>query len=142
MSYVHIPIRKSSSDRLNYLDVAKGIGILLVVLGHHLSGFDLLTTWIYSFHMPIFFIISGWLYSHKRPGDNIRAFAAKKSRSLLYPYVVFSVLVLAWKYLLYFLLDTAPEEGFREIWLKTVSTYGYHALWFLPTLFCQRTFFT
>lgn len=126
---------KQPSGRLEYLDIAKGIGILLVVLGHHLSGFDRLTAWIYSFHMPLFFVISGWLYSHKRPNDSMWAFATKKAKSLLYPYVVFSILILVWKYTLYFLLGSVPEEGFREIWLKTVTAYGYHALWFLPVLF-------
>ena len=45
-------------------------GIILVVLGH--SGFEdpfiaeklrWLDTWIYMFHMPLFFFISGYLYS-------------------------------------------------------------------------------
>ncbi len=51
------------SQRLEYMDVAKGIAILLVILGHH----DLppvLYDWIYSFHMPLFFIVSGYFW-HK-----------------------------------------------------------------------------
>lgn len=46
--------------RLEYIDIARGIGIVLVVLGHCLSQLDGgLRTFIYSFHMPLFFCI-GW----------------------------------------------------------------------------------
>lgn len=49
--------------RLEYLDAAKGLGILLVILGHIYAwnpniNRKILVTWIYSFHMPLFFIVS------------------------------------------------------------------------------------
>ena len=56
-----------SSKRLNYLDYAKGIGILLVVLGHIYNNNTKL--WIYSFHMPLFFIISGYLLEYNKTYD-------------------------------------------------------------------------
>ncbi len=46
--------------RLNYIDVAKGIGMLLVVIGH--CSNTIANQYIYSFHMPLFFIITGILY--------------------------------------------------------------------------------
>ena len=52
-------------ERLDYIDRAKGMLIILVVIGHiWQSGvvFDL----IYTFHMPAFFVISGILFSHTR----------------------------------------------------------------------------
>lgn len=49
------------SKRIEYLDVAKGLGILFIVLGHSKLP-DILLSWIYSFHVPLFFIISGYLY--------------------------------------------------------------------------------
>lgn len=45
------------TKRIEALDVAKGIGIILVIIGHLSSSY--LHDWIYSFHMPLFFIISG-----------------------------------------------------------------------------------
>jgi len=46
-----------------WVDVAKGMGILLVVLGH-VIGLPLpIRKYIYSFHMPLFFFISGYLYN-------------------------------------------------------------------------------
>ena len=41
-------------------DVMKGIGILLMMLGH-IPVEGMVYKWIYSFHMPMFFLISGYL---------------------------------------------------------------------------------
>lgn len=49
--------------RIREYDVAKGIGIFLVIIGHNFSqGYT--HQFIYSFHMPLFLIISGALLSH------------------------------------------------------------------------------
>ena len=58
--------------RDDLLDIAKDIGIMLVVLGHTLQGFytdfdnNLAFRLIYSFHMPLFFFISGAVLSLKK----------------------------------------------------------------------------
>ena len=41
------------------IDIAKGIGIFLVVLGHFTVFASPLYHYIYLFHMPLFFFISG-----------------------------------------------------------------------------------
>lgn len=51
------------------IDAAKGIAIILVVLGHVCTGIPWLVKWIYSFHMPLFFMISGYLREGKEYGD-------------------------------------------------------------------------
>ena len=48
------------SNRNLLVDVAKGIGIVLVVLGH--SGIEFGHYLIYMFHMPLFFFLSGMLH--------------------------------------------------------------------------------
>ena len=60
-----------SGKRLDYLDLAKGIGILIVMLGHfpfygepHIS--IQLYDFIFSFHMPLFFIITGIIFGYSR----------------------------------------------------------------------------
>ena len=52
------------TKRIEWIDIAKGIGIILVVIGH-ISQIEVLNDIIYSFHMPLFFIISGYLYKRK-----------------------------------------------------------------------------
>jgi fucose 4-O-acetylase-like acetyltransferase len=68
--------------------VAKGLGILLVILGHSLRN-DVMPSgavnWvIYSFHMPAFFMLSGYVYSAKP--------LTKRVRRLLIPYAVFTLI--------------------------------------------------
>ena len=54
------------SDKRNaVIDIAKGIGIILVILGHLAIPGDLLCTFIYTFHMPLFFFLSGCVMSSK-----------------------------------------------------------------------------
>ena len=45
----------SRAERLSWLDVLKGIGIILVVIGHVYSNRTVFN-WLYSFHMPLFFL--------------------------------------------------------------------------------------
>jgi fucose 4-O-acetylase-like acetyltransferase len=76
-------------------DFSRGILILLMIYGHvgrlgTLSDLgNNIVTWIYTFHMPIFFLISGSFFYRtlRKPV----AFG-KFMRSLLVPYFVFSIL--------------------------------------------------
>jgi len=57
------------AKRIAYLDVAKGIGILLVVLGHKYIKGSLpgLGKFIFSFHLPFFFLLSGMFFKPDYP---------------------------------------------------------------------------
>lgn len=70
----------SSTERVNFLDIAKGILIILVVIGHSNYSY---TQYIYWFHMPAFFIISGVL--HIQPKD-LGDFLRKRIFSLFFKY--------------------------------------------------------
>ncbi|MDR5790074.1 acyltransferase family protein [Caballeronia sp. LP003] len=48
------------------IDAARGIGIVLVVLGHAIGLPEWLFRVIYSCHMPLFFFLSGYLFNGKR----------------------------------------------------------------------------
>lgn len=86
-------------DRLIELDIFKGLAILLVVCGHVISKnwIDAIDknpvyTWIYSFHMPLFFFISGFLVNYTYNGDLFNTIR-KKVRCLLIPYFVWSLIL-------------------------------------------------
>lgn len=70
------------------LDIAKGIAIYSVVLGHLDTG--LKGQIIYLFHMPFFFIISG--YFHQLDHQEGR-YLRKKAVSLLIPYFVYLLIL-------------------------------------------------
>lgn len=76
-------------DRLDYVDVAKGLGIFIVVIGHCLTYAGLWSTrlfwYIYAFHMPFWFVISGFLYKRKDPSSYI----TNKVVSLIVPYIAY-----------------------------------------------------
>ena len=53
-------IFSNMANRIDWIDVAKGLAIILVVAGH--AGFPILVEGaIYSFHMPLFFMTSGFV---------------------------------------------------------------------------------
>ena len=85
--------------RLKYLDIARGIGILLIVLCHILDYNDPINIYICSFNVPIFFIISGCIYSNKEKKISFKDNLIKRSK-LLIPYVVFSIYHIITRYLL------------------------------------------
>lgn len=70
--------------RLEWVDAAKGIGILLVVIAHIWTRGPLHDA-IYTFHMPLFFLLSGY-GAQPRP---IGAFARGHARAMLIPYIAF-----------------------------------------------------
>ena len=124
-------------------------GIVLVVLGH--SGFEetiiqeklhFLHSWIYSFHMPLFFLISGFLYSLTN-SDFLKIptlkFLKKKTTRLLVPYLVLGVLLFVIKFAFSGLSHASRSfsvAGFFAMFVNTgypSSTMGY--LWYVFTLF-------
>lgn len=133
------------NKRLEYIDTAKGIGIIFVVLNHHLLGAEyLLTNWITSFHMPLFFMITGYLFAYKNDfNKSVRKIIVKKAKGLMYPYFTLSIVVILWNFFFYSVLfpTFSTENTIIEIILLTITTYGYHALWFIPCLFYSSVIF-
>jgi fucose 4-O-acetylase-like acetyltransferase len=89
--------------RITWVDYAKGVGILLVVFGHTLRGlhssriiadsssFHSVDSWIYSFHMPLFFLLSG-LFAERRVERSAGVFLQDKLATIAYPYLIWSTL--------------------------------------------------
>ena len=50
----------NSENRLLWIDIAKGIAIILMIIGHTATFGGYLRNWIFSFHMPLFFLLSGY----------------------------------------------------------------------------------
>lgn len=95
--------RSAVTERVAWVDLARGIGIFLVVFGHTLRGLvsggvlpktgwpAALDTWIYSFHMPLFFALSG-LFAPRLARKSWSAVLSDRARGIVYPYVVWSTL--------------------------------------------------
>ena len=141
-------------NRIKAIDIAKGIGILAVIIGHCYStpGYILVKI-LYAFHMPLFFIISGILLANKESNgksleikkaahllankeSNGKSLEIKKAaHSLLIPYFIFDIL---------FSICISVSTGFTELGnniLSTISFVGITATWFLPCLFFVEVLF-
>lgn len=82
--------RGGEKKRIVLYDVIKGVGIILMVIGH--TCVQPLYNWIYCFHMPLFFIISGLFFQPKR--YTIMEFLTKRYRQLLLPLIIFTPFVI------------------------------------------------
>ena len=110
------------TQRIVWLDIAKGIAICLMVIGHT-SIPSFLSNFIWAFHMPLFFIASGWTTNFE--GCNLGSFIRKKTRGLLLPFMVYSILVII-------IENSLGWKSFSELILHGWVAY---ALWFIPVLF-------
>lgn len=76
----------------DFITIAKGIGIMLMVLGH--SGFcDFGNAVIHMFHMPLFFFVSGYCLKEKYFSDGL-GFARRRVKGLYFLYVGWGLLFL------------------------------------------------
>lgn len=76
------------NDRLKYIDITKGIAILLVLLGHLLEPDSYLKTIIYVIHMPLFFIASGMTIK----SQNIKLCISKRFKRIYVPYIIWALI--------------------------------------------------
>lgn len=130
------------NQRYAELDIAKGIGILLVLTGHIQYISIGLREFIVAFHIPLFFIITGMLICVKRENEKrLWQTVKKKSRSILQPYLIFSVLFLIIQFVLYKTGYAITIDMIKQNIYLTVILYGMSVLWFLAALFLGEVAF-
>lgn len=71
----------NEKKRLEYVDVARGIAMICIVLGH--LGNGSIDRVVYTFDLPIFYFLSGYFLSES---GSFKEFAAKKFRAYIVPY--------------------------------------------------------
>lgn len=130
--------------RENWVDIAKGIGIILVVMGHACCP-KLPHGIIYSFHMPLFFFLSGLFISRQCENDFL-TYLRKNFRSLMLPYFYFNLISIIFHYSMSAIFHKELLEGSVTdnivgifIGMRFGSSY-HHVLWFLPCLFFAKMF--
>ena len=125
-------------NRLRFVTILYGIAAALVVLGHshplHIDYPHGLITWIYRFHMPLFFFIAGILTAYTSPGRNVLAWWKKKAVRLLFPYVILTLAAWCPKVLLsaYMTDDMTISLGnlVRILLIPREGIWGH--FWFIP----------
>ena len=96
----------AGSSRMAWPDVARGYGIVLVVIGHSIGGMLAggqvqerdtlggLFFLMYTFHMPLFFILSG-MFMPDRLGRPLGDLARSSAVRIVYPYFVWGLVQIA-----------------------------------------------
>jgi len=129
-----------NGKRTLYLDMARGIAIILVVMGHSIFVNDFLNIWLSTFHLPAFFFISGWLILEKHEYTfSFSEIARKKTIGILIPYLWFSVSSLFLDFIKV-LLDRFTLDILKTHFIETITFQGYSVMWFLPVLFLSELF--
>lgn len=123
--------------RVSWIDVAKGIGIVFVTLGH-MSDLGLARTWIYSFHIPLFFFLAGCTFSNSR---NPKEFVERKIKTLVLPYFSLGLVLLLLNIFNYFLKHELTGPLFIELLISFLVQRRMWTIWFLTCLFISEICF-
>lgn len=121
----------SENKRIEWVDTAKGIGIILMIFGHISLEYGQIhiKQVISAFHMPLFFMLAGLFVPEFFNKNSFIIFLKKKVTAVIVPYILW-VLILADGLSLNNLLLMAYGS---EAAIETMHING--ALWFLPCLF-------
>jgi len=124
---------------INWIDNLKTLGILAVVLGHIASP---LGSFIFSWHMPLFFMIAGFFVKFDL---SLKDFVTKDFKRLMVPYFIFAIIGLFAEIIKRYTLHRDNLDLIYELkgiffWMdmnSLINTYAF-VLWFLPALFFSR----
>lgn len=121
----------------------KGLGILLVILGHMEIPFWMRKL-IFSFHMPLFFILAGYFFKPLKFTERLK----KDFFRLLIPYLLTMFVLVLYSIIGHYLIKDDHENAFPTFW--TVLFPSGHSnkdianivpIWFLCALFwCKNIF--
>lgn len=140
------------SKRLEYIDIARGIAIILIVLGHTITysqNCRIIYKIIYSFHVALFFIISGYTYKIKKE-ESFLTFFKRKFTRIMVPYYIWAFLFIIPFYIFGSSTGDAIGANYSMLELKKIVFNVFYAngnlfalkqnsaLWFLPSLFSME----
>ena len=136
-------------------DIAKGIGIVLVVIGHYIpdtapSWYIGFVSFVYHFHMPLFFMIAGFFYERSIKKIGYWRFVRSKFERLMFPYFILSWAIIGIKILVdgfmqvdhpvsYFVLPRFSRQGiawYYCLFFRWGSLFGIR----LPNIFVLNSF--
>lgn len=129
-------------------DIMKGIGILLMLVGHWPELPQWAHQFIYSFHMPLFFLVAGFFA--KPLYDDVKSRVRKNAKRLLLPFVLTQLLLVVWggvQTLAKHDVSYVIKPGLSLFWGGADvldSQWGkiyVGPMWFLPALFFGKTIF-
>lgn len=130
--------------RIEYLDIARGVAIIGMLIGHAMYLFDCridwFMNWFWSFHMPLFAIISGFFYKDYSLIQHIKY----GFKTLIVPYYYVALFCLGSMVLIEIINNQVSfYDSLLEFWkILYISPdtipFGF---WFVLALFVARLYF-
>lgn len=114
-------------QRVDYIDIAKALAILGVLLGHTVTSDTETKQFLYAFNMPLFFVLSG-IFMKDGTNTGIKEFVIKKLWLLMLPYLLWGLIY----------LELSPKNLVLLAYGSRGALGGAHSLtslWFLPVMF-------
>lgn len=120
--------------RLEYIDVAKFLGMVLVVLTHARGGEKDFIAFVYGFHMPLFFLINGLTIKLKE-GDTFGSYLVRKLKSYLVPMVFLTIYITLGIMFVNALRGTnLPDKFFINQLVSSLDQKRFYPIWFVGAL--------
>ena len=124
-------------ERIEWIDFAKGIGIICVILGHMALIPEKLKIVICSFHMPLFFFLAGLTFNAKKY-DSLKLLIKDKIKKIVIQYILFAIV-----YYFYDVLYLSKNyisvsfliKRFLGIIINIRNTTYAGGIWFLTCIF-------
>lgn len=130
----------AQNQRIEYIDIAKGMGIILMIMGHIGYG-ELFHRFIHAFHMPLFYFCAGLFFKEANAFD-MRNYIKKKAKRLLVPYIFFALIHFA----IYWAMNLDQDLSLFRIMAVNILFFQNAdafpiagALWFLVSIFMVET---
>ena len=139
-------MKEPPSKRIDFVDLTKGVCIILVVMTHIGGAFELLDrgSMLSCFRMPLYFFISGVFF---KPYGSLSGFILRKINKLIIPFLFFYLSAFLLKYIIW---KIAPGVFHLPVsWKELLIVFHGHDLikfnppiWFLVALFnCNILFY-
>lgn len=128
-----------------WIDIAKGLLIILVVFGHTaaIQFYSEYHSIIYWFHMPAFFVISGILHRPVSTTKEFKIFIKKRLIKQFKSYALFIAIITSYRYLFTPIDHTGILNEFKSIVLGGSYIDGYYApIWFITCLLFTQILFS
>ena len=116
--------------------MAKGYGMLAIILGHIYEGSAQI--WLYSFHVPLFFFLSGYVFN---PKCDFHSFILRKSKSIIVPYFCLGMVLIMFNLLLMVYHNSFDIAKVIEDVKCLMIQKRYNTIWFVACLFWLNIIF-
>lgn len=145
-----LPSTENRNGRLGWVDLARGVAIILVVYRHSLVGLNRsgllvpaflynIQEYVYNFRMPVFFALSGIFLAKAVTKYPATTLFWKKVNTLLYPYILWTIIIISIQ--IVFSQYTNSERTPHDYLYIITQPRNLDHMWYLFALFNTSVLF-